>query len=609
MSQSAIRDRIGLVALALGHGLRSWGEAVLLLYAIGGLNLGAYQWRERLVEVVGLVAVATILFAPWLGFLADRVGFRRMSVFSGLLALSVIGFCAGNGGPWPIASVAVVLASLTVAAARFAGLPDTCRRARWFLPRVQATLLLLRLLATLAAVWIAHSYRDATGLRTEFFPTDIITYSLGSIALGVLLSLLCRMAPSTSSSTRPLADTFVTLNRLVRSSRALGSTLLLSALWGLSVWMASISDWLEFGLALGVGVLLGGLHFSPLRTLGMLPIAVTLLAGSALYGTLSHDWTWASWGMAGALGWAWGPCCTGIQVASADDRRGTTFWIVSAWSALLLTASLFFWARVPLDATFEFLCHRVSLIGSCLLLVPTWWVFFRWWAEVAGEVLIWPFYVVRVYGPGWHQIRQDRPQLVFANHAAWFDPLWLAKVMPCQVVPMMVSTFYDLPVISWIMRRVYKVIRVQDSSFRREAPEIGEAIARLDQGDTVMIFPEGWLRRTEEKPIRRFARGIYEIVAARPQIVLIPCWIEGGWGSFTSFHNGPPTKGKRMDFFRTIRIAIGEPFVLDAETLQNHLQVRKLLLEKCVACRQYLGLPPLTMSTTAEADDGKDKDS
>ena len=37
----------------------------------------------------------------------------------------------------------------------------------------------------------------------------------------------------------------------------------------------------------------------------------------------------------------------------------------------------------------------------------------------------------------------DNSLLVVANHAAWFDPLWLAKVLPRFVTPMMTSAFFS----------------------------------------------------------------------------------------------------------------------------------------------------------------------
>ena len=56
-----------------------------------------------------------------------------------------------------------------------------------------------------------------------------------------------------------------------------------------------------------------------------------------------------------------------------------------------------------------------------------------------------------------------------------------------------------------------------------------------------MVFPEGYLRRTEDRPLRRFGQGVWQILKARPDTPVFTAWIEGNWGSYTSYANGPPT--------------------------------------------------------------------
>ncbi len=45
-----------------------------------------------------------------------------------------------------------------------------------------------------------------------------------------------------------------------------------------------------------------------------------------------------------------------------------------------------------------------------------------------------------------------------------------------------------------------------------------------------MIFPEGFLRRKEEQPLRRFGQGAWAILQARPDTPVFATWIEGGVG-------------------------------------------------------------------------------
>ncbi len=136
-------------------------------------------------------------------------------------------------------------------------------------------------------------------------------------------------------------------------------------------------------------------------------------------------------------------------------------------------------------------------------------------------------------------------------------------------------------------------IRVPDVRVRKEAPELAQAIAALDRGGCVVVFPEGWLRRREDRPLRRFARGIYLILSARPNTPVLPCWIEGGWGSMFSHKFGPPLENRQFDFWRKIRVGMLAPRALDADTLKAHMATRQHLMKLVVEARAQLGLPAI----------------
>jgi 1-acyl-sn-glycerol-3-phosphate acyltransferase len=227
---------------------------------------------------------------------------------------------------------------------------------------------------------------------------------------------------------------------------------------------------------------------------------------------------------------------------------------------------------------------------ALVAVVLAWKVLYREAVEQVMEVAIGPFYRIRGHGPGLDTIPLRGPLLLVANHAAWFDPLWMAKVLPRRLHPMMLSTFYDLPVLNWLMKNVARAIRVQYSTFRRDAPELQEAIRFLDEGECVLIFPEGSLRKTEARPLRRFGQGVWHILEQRPQTPVCVCWIEGNWGSFFSYWKGPPTKHKRMDFWRHIDIAVGEVHLMDPVILGDLKATRAYLEQRCREMRGVLGL-------------------
>jgi 1-acyl-sn-glycerol-3-phosphate acyltransferase len=232
-------------------------------------------------------------------------------------------------------------------------------------------------------------------------------------------------------------------------------------------------------------------------------------------------------------------------------------------------------------------------------------LFIRELFELVVELAMLPMYRVRVLGSGLPMVPMRGPAIVLANHSSWLDPLWIAKALPCRLTPLMVSKFFDLPFIRWVVGPVAHCIRVPDSRFRREAPEIVEAIRRLDRGEIVLIFPEGWLRRKEERVLRRFGQGIYQMLREKPNTPVLACWIEGGWGSYMSFFNGPPMKNKRLDCRRPIGIGVSEPIFLDLELLLDPVKTRRHLMQACLNARSYLGLP--VPELTAFAEDGDEE--
>ncbi|HLW66817.1 MAG TPA: lysophospholipid acyltransferase family protein [Gemmataceae bacterium] len=230
-------------------------------------------------------------------------------------------------------------------------------------------------------------------------------------------------------------------------------------------------------------------------------------------------------------------------------------------------------------------------------------LFIREFFELVVELALLPMYRIRVSGPGLDQVPLRGPAIVLANHSSWLDPLWIAKALPCRLTPLMVSRFFDLPFIRWVVGPVAHCIRVPDARFRREAPEIEEAIRRLDRGEIVLIFPEGWLRRKEESLLRRFGQGIYQMLREKPNTPVIACWIEGGWGSYMSFFNGPPMKNKKLDCRRLIGIGVSKPQILGLDLLLDPVKTRKHLMQACLNAREYLGLPVPEVSSFAENGD------
>jgi 1-acyl-sn-glycerol-3-phosphate acyltransferase len=366
------------------------------------------------------------------------------------------------------------------------------------------------------------------------------------------------------------------------------------------------SPWMLAGLGAGyaVGVLISWWQEFPQRQVGLLPLAGWAAVVAALAAWIQPAAEWPVLLLGGACGLAHAGPRNWLDVMLPPGQRAKGLALmaiaygigISLALALLVGTALF--PPAVLGGLRLLVCTIVAVLATRY--------FLRELVEQITEAVIWISYLVRGYGPGMRTVPTRGPILVIANHCAWLDPLWVAKVLPVQLRPMMTSRFYDLPVIRWLMKRVFHAIRVPEAGFRREAPEVQEAIAALQRGENVLIFPEGWLKRKEEKTLRRFGQGIYQILREMPRTPVVACWIEGGWGSYTSYYKGPPTRNKRFDWFRRIRIGVSDPEVLNLELLHDHLNTRRHLMLAVLNARTYLGLLALPPPPFAVAEDDQD---
>jgi len=331
-----------------------------------------------------------------------------------------------------------------------------------------------------------------------------------------------------------------------------------------------------------LGVTLMACYWHPYRSLGFVIPAASTWVVSLL---IDHWWNLTSGVVTGLA--------SGITLMALGryaSRYRSSGWIVGGFVGLGVAFAFLQSSRSPKYELQQFSLFASILVGSLTLLA--WFRLFRPFFELLVEPPLWWMFRIRGAGPELQDFPMKGPCLVIANHACWVDPIILAKLLPRALTSMMAGRFYDLPVISWLMRR-FGIIKVYEQTIRREIPELNEAIAALDRGECLVMFPEGYLRRREDRPLKRFGRGVWEILKARPDTPVYACWIEGAWGSYTSYFNGKPTKNKKRDFRRPIGVGVSKAEVLPADVLEHHLRTRIHLMNSVIASRDLLGLPPM----------------
>jgi len=388
----------------------------------------------------------------------------------------------------------------------------------------------------------------------------------------------------------------------IRWARRTGLALLLLSsvaivwTWGLVSATAEVAErtWAvgSFLLLLLGGIVLLQRYWSAYRAWGWSVWGCWLWLALVGHGLYWDDWP--GWAHGLAFGLVWGGLFRAFRYYRRRTRTETV--IVLLACILFVGGGVVVTSGLGEEAALQLTLSRVGLWGLMVGAVGMTGLasigLFRPVFALTCEPLLWLMYAVRWRGGAEGQIPAHGPCLVIANHACWGDPFFLEKVLPRPTTPMMTSKFYDLPFLRPLMRH-FGVIRVPDVSYKKDAPEVEEAIAALDRGECLVIFAEGYLRRREDCLLRRFGRGVWLILQQRPEVPVFACWIEGNWGSFTSYWNGPPLRNKRPDFRRPIQVAVTGPHWVPAEVLADHWHTRFYLMDLVDAARQQLGLPSL----------------
>jgi 1-acyl-sn-glycerol-3-phosphate acyltransferase len=382
----------------------------------------------------------------------------------------------------------------------------------------------------------------------------------------------------------------------------------------LSVWPVMTAPgepghaWRVWSMTVSLTGLIAFNYWHPYRALGFVAPALTVGLGAAVAAAV---WDWVP-----VVAAVFGAGASSAFFGLANAREGYSPWTGPSRATRVGIAGCVVVGVLP----FLFLersdprgesVRRLNAVAAAVVLGPAalfaWLRLFRPAFELCAEPVLWVMYKVRAAGPGLVGFPTRGPCLVVANHACWLDPVFVAKVLPRRITPMMTSKFYDVPLLRRLMRS-FGVIRVPDATYKQDPAEIREAIAALDRGECVVIFPEGFLRRSEEKLLKRFGRGAWQILQARPNTPVFTCWIEGAWGSYCSYYNGKPMKNKKPDFRRPIGVGVSAAVVVDPATLESHLPTRVFLMNRVAEARKHLGLPEVPAFEFPRQTEEKDGD-
>lgn len=126
----------------------------------------------------------------------------------------------------------------------------------------------------------------------------------------------------------------------------------------------------------------------------------------------------------------------------------------------------------------------------------------------------------------------DAPRIYFANHSSHLDFLLLWSALPARLRrktrPVAASDYWHQGALRrYLAIRVFRSVFVERDNPDRSANPIAPLVEALDQGESLIVFPEG--TRGTGEDLLPFKAGIFHALCTRPDTELVPVWIDNSY--------------------------------------------------------------------------------
>ncbi len=122
-----------------------------------------------------------------------------------------------------------------------------------------------------------------------------------------------------------------------------------------------------------------------------------------------------------------------------------------------------------------------------------------------------------------------RPHVFFANHTSHLDAIVVWAALPREMrracATVAAADYWAAGALRhWLATRVFDAILVDRARVTKSSNPLIPMQARLDRGDSIIIFPEG--TRGGGAAVAPFRSGIWRLARANPGVRFVPVWIE-----------------------------------------------------------------------------------
>ncbi len=155
-------------------------------------------------------------------------------------------------------------------------------------------------------------------------------------------------------------------------------------------------------------------------------------------------------------------------------------------------------------------------------------------------------YGVRIVVEGADGIPRDRPMVVMSNHQSVFDILALLETLPVPFRFVAKKELLRVPFFGWALWASGQIV-IDRQNRTRAVASLRRAAARVREGASVMIFPEG--TRSVDGTLQPFKSGGFHL-AIQAQVPVLPVTVSG-----SQFISEKGTARVRRG--RTMKVAFG----------------------------------------------------
>ena len=121
-------------------------------------------------------------------------------------------------------------------------------------------------------------------------------------------------------------------------------------------------------------------------------------------------------------------------------------------------------------------------------------------------------------------------RIYFANHAshADFALIWasLPQELRLRTRPVAGADYWEKGRIRrYVIHEVLRGVLIERGGAMRTRDPIDIIVEALELGDSLIVFPEG-TRNMGDEPLLPFKSGLYRVACRRPDVELVPVWME-----------------------------------------------------------------------------------